>query len=95
MAKQTDSTEPADVLRAAEPLTRESLSDEAVVTALWEFAAEDHRTGAASVFECARVYRAFDHTLAHRYEIATALDYYGVTEVPEKRISAAFRQRLQ
>ncbi|CDK40474.1 hypothetical protein BN903_5 [Halorubrum sp. AJ67] len=41
------------------------------------------------------MYRAFDHSPAHTYEIATALDYHGVCDVDDSRSSAAFRDRLR
>lgn len=92
---EAESDSPAEVLREAAPLSRESLYIEEVVTALWEDAEQNPRTGAASVYECAEVYRAFEHSPAHTYEIATAVDYHGICDVPEKRTSAAFRAELK
>lgn len=95
-AQPTDakSAEPVERLRAEEPLSRESLYDAEIVEALWREAEENPQTGAASVFECAEIYRAFEHRTAHTYEIATALDYHGVCNVPDKRTSAAFREEI-
>lgn len=92
---EAESDSPAEVLSREAPLSRESLYSEEVVTALWEEAEQNPRTGAASVFECAEVYRAFDHSPAHTYEIATALDYHDVCSMPSKRTSAAFRAELE
>lgn len=89
------SDSPAEVLRKAAPLSRESLYSEEVVTALWEEAEENDAVGAASVYECAEVFRAFDHSPAHTYEIATALDYHDVCSMPNQQTSAAFRAELE
>lgn len=90
-----ESDSPAEVLREAAPLSRESLYDEEVVTALWKEAEQNPRTGAASVYECAEVFRAFEHRNVMTYEIATALDYHDVCNVPSKRTSTAFRTELE
>lgn len=90
-----ESTEPQDVLGRHLPLSRDSLKEREVVEALWRETEQNSKTGAASLYECAEVYRAFEHTPAHTYEIATALDYYGVCDMPNEKTSAAFRAGIE
>lgn len=88
---------PREVLRKKEPLTRESLSDPDVVEALWEEAERHPATGAPSPLECGTILRdgPWESRIVHEYEIATALDYHDVADVPQKRTSDAFRARLR
>jgi len=83
-----------EVLKEHEPLSRESLASREVCEALWEVAGEPDMPVGQTLHGAVHVYRAFDHNPAHQYEIATALAYWDVIDVPEKAQSQGFRHRI-
>jgi hypothetical protein len=76
---EAESDEPREVLERHTPLCRDSLKEREIVESLWQEAGRLSTVSQTS-YGCAQVYRAFDHSPAHEFEIRTALDYHGVSE---------------
>jgi|GEM_PF-6295131 len=95
MSTVAQSAEPIDVLREAEPFSRDSLKEPEIVEALWQ-EAENVRGVNQTLFGVMEIVRERERSgNIHRYEVATALDYHGVASFHDKAQSAAFRERLR
>jgi len=82
-----------EILEAHEPLSRDDLAQESVCEALWSEAGRIDSVS-QTLHGVVQVYRAFDHSPAHQYEIGTALAYWDVVEVHDSRQSQGFKNQI-